>query len=74
MPLALLFFMPDTLEVKEYTISLEVDDISDEQMDSIKDMAGEIYEAGRYNDDIFKCTVAAVLDWLKLSLHDEKLH
>lgn len=67
-------FLEYTFPMKDRTITLDVESLTVEQLESIKNMAIDIYENGPHDEDIFKATISATMEWLKLALHDEQVH
>lgn len=60
--------------MKKAQLTLDVKELSQEQLDSIRALAEELYGT-QQEDDIFKATISAVFSWIRSSGHrDFKYH
>lgn len=57
------------------TLILDVDDLDDEHIESIRMLAVDIHnEREGFDGDIFKSTIQAVFEWLSLGLDEGEKH
>lgn len=52
---------------------LDVNALTKDQIESIKELASELHESDEF-EDIFQATIQAVFHWIILSIHDDSIH